>query len=258
MPINAEKAVETLNPKGKGPVVILCEHASNYIPERYGDLGLSAQDRLSHAAWDPGAREISLRLSKALDAPVVASCVSRLVYDCNRPPNSPDAMRYQSEQIAIPGNRNLSVADRAERVNTVYQPFCDAVDQVLGDRKSRGQPSVIVTIHSFTRVFFDKPRAVEIGILHDSDSRLADVMLEQARALPHRKVMRNEPYGPEDGVTHSLVIHALSRRLANVMIEIRNDLITDTAGLGQLADELLTLLAPALVAESMTEPAPSA
>ncbi len=131
MPINAEKAVETLNPKGKGPVVILCEHASNHIPERYGDLGLSAQDRLSHAAWDPGAREISLRLSKALDAPVVASCVSRLVYDCNRPPNSPDAMRDQSEQIDIPGNRNLSVADRAERVNTVYQPFCDAVDQVL-------------------------------------------------------------------------------------------------------------------------------
>jgi predicted N-formylglutamate amidohydrolase len=38
-------------------------------------------------------------------------------------------------------------------------------------------------------------------------------------------VGRNQPYGPEDGVTHTLRLHALPLGLLNVMIEIRNDLI---------------------------------
>ncbi len=245
MPDQAEKAVETLNPKGLGPVVILCEHASNHIPERYDGLGLSDADRISHAAWDPGAREMCLLLSKALDAPVVASCVSRLVYDCNRPPDSTDAMTERSEQIEVPGNRNLSQAARQERVDTVYRPFCEAVDAVLD---ARDQPTVLVTIHSFTPVYFGEHRAVEIGILHDDDARLAEAMLAEAPTLPHRRIERNEPYGPADGVTHSLIEHGLSRGGANVMLEVRNDLVTDADGVETLAQELLTLLTPALAA----------
>ena len=80
----------------------------------------------------------------------------------------------------------------------------------------------VVTVHSFTPVHFGEPRAVELGILDDEDSRLADRMLVRAGALPHRRVARNEPYGPDDGVMHSLKLHALSRGLANVMIDVRN------------------------------------
>ncbi|WP_371225460.1 N-formylglutamate amidohydrolase [Roseovarius sp. 2305UL8-3] len=243
MPEQAEKSVETLNPKGLGPVVILCEHASNHIPERYDGLGLSDEARISHAAWDPGARDMCLLLSKALDAPVVASCVSRLVYDCNRPPDSRDAMTERSETIDIPGNRGLSDAQRQERVDTVYRPFCEAVDAVLD---ARAQPAILVTMHSFTPVYFGQDRAVEIGILHDEDARLADAMLAGAPSLPHRRIERNEPYGPADGVTHSLIEHGVSRGLANVMLEIRNDLIRDADGVETLAQDVLTLLAPAL------------
>jgi predicted N-formylglutamate amidohydrolase len=254
MPDSAEQTVETLNPKGKGPVVILCEHASNHIPDRYNGLGLSPQDQVSHAAWDPGARDVALRLSHALDAPMVASCVSRLVYDCNRPPDSPGAMIKQSEQITVPGNRTLSAAARADRTAAVYTPFCTAVDHVLDARKHRGQATAIVTVHSFTRIYFDTARAVEIGILHDQDSRLADAMLAQAHVLPHRTILRNQPYGPQDGVTHSLNLHAASRGLANVMIEIRNDLLADAKGVDTLSQEVLTLLIPAL-ADVMQVPA---
>ena len=42
----------------------------------------------------------------------------------------------------------------------------------------------VVTVHSFTPVHFGEPRAVELGILHDEDSRLADGMLARAGALP--------------------------------------------------------------------------
>lgn len=235
--------VEIINPGGKGRVVILCEHASNRIPAEFGGLGLAAEDRDSHAAWDPGARALSLALSAALDAPVVASTVSRLVYDCNRPPEAPSAMPEKSELVEVPGNADLSQDARDARTAAVYEPFCAAVAEVLD---ARGPDTVVVTIHSFTPVYFGKQRAVELGLLHDDDSRLADAMLARADQIAPRIVERNEPYGPQDGVTHSLRLHALSRGLANVMIEVRNDLMRTDEDIAGRAQEILTLLQPAL------------
>ncbi|KIC17019.1 N-formylglutamate amidohydrolase [Leisingera sp. ANG-Vp] len=243
-----EDAVEVVNRDGAGSVLLLCEHASSHIPDRYNGLGLRAEDRLSHAAWDPGALSVSLHLSKALDAPLVASRVSRLVYDCNRPPEAASAMPDRSELISVPGNIGLDAAARQERVDTVYSPFCKAVSEIVEARKLAGLQTVLVTMHSFTPVYFGKEREVEIGILHDDDTCLADAMLAVADALPHRRVERNEPYGPADGVTHSLKIHGLAHGLANVMIEIRNDLVGTPEEEEAMAEEMLTLLRPALVA----------
>ena len=49
---------------------------------------------------------------------------------------------------------------------------------------------------------------------------------------------RNEPYSPEDGVTHTLKQHAIANGLANVMLEIRNSLVTDAESQRQMADML--------------------
>jgi len=235
--------VEIINPDGKGRVVILCEHASNRIPAEYNGLGLAAKDRDSHAAWDPGARALSLALSAALDAPVVASTVSRLVYDCNRPPGAPSAMPEKSELVGVPGNAGLSQDAREDRTAAVYEPFCAAVAEVLD---VRGPDTVVVTVHSFTPVYFGRQRAVELGLLHDDDRRLVDAMMIRADQIAPRIVERNEPYGPQDGVTHSLRLHALSRGLANVMIEVRNDLMRTDEDIAGRAQEILALLQPAL------------
>jgi predicted N-formylglutamate amidohydrolase len=243
-----DAAFEIYNGAGRGSALILCEHASHHIPQRYGDLGLAEADRLSHAAWDPGARAVALALADALNAPLIASCVSRLVYDCNRPPEAASAMPEKSELIEVPGNRGLTDQQRQERVETVYQPFVEAVSKMVETRKAAGLQTALITVHSFTPVYYGTPRAVEIGILHDSDSRLADAMLAAAPALPSRRVERNEPYGPQDGVTHSLQLHGLNKGLANVMIEVRNDLLRNPEEEAQMAEELLTLLRPALAA----------
>ena len=235
--------VEILNPDGKGRVVILCEHASRHIPDQYAGLGLKPDDRDSHAAWDPGARDLSLALSRALDAPVVAATVSRLVYDCNRPPSAPSAMPEKSELIEVPGNADLTQSDRDARTQSVYDPFCAAVARVLD---ARGPDTVVVTVHSFTPTYFGQPRSVELGLLHDTDSRLVDAMLDHVDRIPHCHTARNEPYGPGDGVTHSLCLHALSRGLANVMIEVRNDLLRTPNEIADRAQEILMLLEPAL------------
>lgn len=231
---------------GQGPFVIICEHASLTLPRAVGDLGLTEEARRSHIAWDPGALAVARLLSERFDSPLVFQRFSRLVYDCNRPPEAPGAMPETSEIFRVPGNENLPQAERDARTNALYIPFHKAVSDVLDARKARGLSTSIMTMHSFTPVYFGKPREVEIGILHDDDTRLADAMLDAAGALGSYKVRRNEPYGPADGVTHSLQLHGISRGLANVMIEVRNDLIRDNAGQEVVARYLSELIAPAV------------
>lgn len=236
--------VKTHNAKGAGAVVLLCEHASNHFPDAFGDLGLEAAVQQSHVAWDPGALAVALGLSEALDSPLLVGTVSRLLYDCNRPPEADSAIPIRSEVFDIPGNIGLSEAQRQERTAKIYRPYCAAVSDLLAARKRRGQASIIVTLHSFTPIYLGKARAVEIGILHDTDTRLADAML--AVDLPRRRVERNAPYGLQDGVTHSLKLHGIANGLANVMIEIRNDLLQTPKDEVAMTSEILTLLRPAL------------
>lgn len=239
------EAVAVENPTAASGLVFVCEHASAVLPPSAGDLGLSPDALASHIAWDPGALEIARRLSTALDGLLVHQRFSRLIYDCNRPPESPAAMPEKSEIYEIPGNLNLSPAERYARTAALYVPFHDRVSTEIARIAGEGGKPVIVTVHTFTPIYFGKPREVEIGILHDTDSRLADAMLEAAAGGPYR-VERNSPYGPEDGVTHTLRLHALPQGLANVMIEVRNDLVRDEAGLEAISAYLADLISGAL------------
>ncbi len=209
------------NATGESSVVLVCEHASHYIPESFDGLGLTSEARFSHAAWDPGAFPVAQEMSNLLDARLVSSGVSRLVYDCNRPPTAPDAMPMRSEVIDVPGNVDLSETDRAARTQLYYQPF----EMQLAEVVQKTTDPIIVTVHSFTPVYHGNLRAVEIGILHDVDVRLADAMMQTAAEHTSANVQINEPYGPENGVTHTLKEHAVKHGHMNVMLEIRNDLI---------------------------------
>lgn len=237
-------AAEVFNPAGAGPFVLTCEHASRYVPRALGDLGLDDGALRSHIAWDPGALELARALSALLDAPLVASRVSRLVFDCNRPPTGRVGIAARSEHYAIPGNRELPEHAVAARIDAVYAPFRDALAGVLEARRGSPAPAVaLVSVHSFTPVFLGTPRSVEVGILHDIDTRLADALLDAADdRLPGRRVERNQPYGPRDGVTHTLQAHALPRGLPNAMIEVRNDLLAEAGAVKAMARSLSALL----------------
>ncbi len=230
--VAASNAVQVVNLHGRSSVVLVCEHASAVIPQEFDGLGLAEDVRQSHIAWDPGAMPVAKRLAQVLDARLVAGGVSRLIYDCNRPPSAVDAMPERSEIFDIPGNKGLSPKARDSRVHTYYEPFRQTLHQVI----SSADAPIVVTVHSFTPTYHGQKRAVEIGILHDSDSRLADAMLTTAVAHTDFRVERNEPYGPEHGVTHTLREHALAHGNLNVMLEIRNDLIRTTAQQIEMAD----------------------
>jgi predicted N-formylglutamate amidohydrolase len=233
-------AVELVSPQARGPAVLVCEHASPFIPPDL-PMGLAPGDALSHAVWDPGALLVASRMSARLDAPLVAGALSRLVYDCNRPPSSPEAIRDRSERISVPGNAALGAEERRVRVAGVHDPFHAAVAEVLGARPH----AALVSVHSFTPVYDGVPREVELGFLQDPEgggARLARAMLEGARMRWHAALDR--PYDASDGVTYTLRRHARGRDA--VMIEIRNDLIASPASARTMGDALADLLLEAL------------
>ncbi|WFR94075.1 N-formylglutamate amidohydrolase [Rhizobium tumorigenes] len=236
------ECVAVERPDGRSPVVVICEHASSRLPERFGDLGLSEDARNSHIAWDPGALAVARGLSRNLDAPLIYQRFSRLIYDCNRPPGSPAAMPEVSEIYDIPGNRQLDSEERRARTDALYLPFHQRIRDLLSRRTALGMASVIVTIHSFTPIYNGQYREVELGILHDTDDRLANRMLALTGDASLYRTERNQPYGPQHGVTHTLQLHGVSNHLKNVMIEVRNDLIVDDVGQGVMADYLTGLI----------------
>lgn len=234
-------AAEVINPQGTAPVCLVCEHASAFIPASLADLGVAPEYRKSHAAWDIGGRDLAVALSKTLNAPLVASRVSRLVYDCNRPPSAPGAIPAKSEVVDVPGNVDLPEPARNARIAEIYDPFRMLLQDTLDQYST---PPVLVTIHSFTPLWFGQPREVELGLLHDTDDRLARALLG---AAPNNVDTRlNAPYSVTDGVTHTLREHAIPRGLQNVMIEVRNDLISDAAGVSRFSAILSNMLTSAL------------
>ena len=235
-----QSVARLINGSGRGKVVLVCEHASHYIPPEYEHLGLEDDLLRSHIAWDPGALDTAVHMSALLDSPLVVSGVSRLVYDCNRSPEAESAIPEHSEIHEVPGNQNLSDAEKQRRVAQYYRPF----ETLLSETIARcGPGTVLVTVHSFTPIFKGERRDVEIGLLHDTDVRLASALRDVATGY---QVRLNEPYGLRDQVTHTLQRHALPRNLPNVMIEIRNDLIGSQQQCAQMASTLVDWLNAAL------------
>lgn len=242
-----EQVYAVENRDGASDMLFVCEHASNHFPESFGTLGLSAAAREAHIAWDPGALGLARGLAQRLDAALVHAKVSRLIYDLNRPPNAPGAMPAKSELFDIPGNASLSADDRAHRTAQVYVPFHDGLHKEIARRIAIGRPTVLVTIHSFTPVYFGKKRDVEFGIIHDADTSLAQAVLTTALLKTKLVARMNEPYSAADQVTHTLRLHATPYGLPNVMLEVRNDLIATRQAQVAMSETLAPVLNMGLV-----------
>jgi predicted N-formylglutamate amidohydrolase len=234
------------NGNGCGALVLVCEHASNRVPERYRRLGLSENDLQRHIAWDMGALEVAQACAERLDAPLVHATWSRLLLDLNRPLDADDSIVAHSEDTPIPGNHELATDERRLRQDAIYQPFHRALEQLIDARLAHGQATALLSVHSFTPRYHGFARPWHVGVLAERDRRLADDLLTAFRADPDLCVGDNQPYAPKQGVYHSMDRHGQQRGLACAMIELRNDLIAHATTQRAWADRLCAALTPAL------------
>jgi len=226
------------NAAGRSPFLLTCDHYGRSIPRILGDLGLPAAELTRHIAWDPGIAGVAEALSKHLDAHLIAQRYSRLVIDCNRPPDALSSIPRISEATLIPGNEGLAREAAELRRRAVFDPYHRRIGEVIDRRLRDTVPTVLVSLHSFAPVYAGIARPWHIGTLYHRDTRLPPLVLKLLRAEPDLVVGDNEPYAVSDETDYTIPVHGEARGLMNTGIEIRQDLIADRDGQSQWAERL--------------------
>jgi predicted N-formylglutamate amidohydrolase len=236
---NEPPAVEILNlDHDRSPYVILCDHASNRLPRRLGTLGLDAGALHAHIAWDIGASELASSIAQSLRAPLIRTAYSRLVIDCNRSLSSPDSIPVLSEQTKIPGNREIGERERVERADVFFKPYHRAITKLLDRRIAKRVPTAIVSLHSFVPVYAGERRPWHAGVCYDRDRGLAASLREHLERDPTLNIGENQPYHVTRKSDYTIPIHAEDRGLPSVLIEVRQDLLSDRIGIAGWARRL--------------------
>src|SRR5450756_2379642 len=227
---------------GRSPFLLTSDHYGRLIPHALGDLGLQASELTRHIAWDPGIAGVADALARDLGAHLIAQRYSRLVIDCNRPPDAPSSIPRLSEATAIPGNADLSREAAQARRQAIFDPYHRRIAEVIDQRLRHGVPTVLVALHSFTPVYHGVARPWHIGTLYHRDTRLPALLLQGLRAEPDLVVGDNEPYAVSDDTDYTIPVHGEKRGLMNTGIEIRQDQIAEPSGQREWADRLARIL----------------
>lgn len=237
-----------VNADGKSKVLLVCDHASNRIPESLGNLGLGETSLQQHIAYDIGSRKLTEHLVEHLDAPAVLAGYSRLVVDLNRSLEDESLMPLVSDGTVVEGNQKMSEMHRNERIRSFYTPYRQAIDGMLNGFRERGITPALIAIHSFTPQMLGHQRPWQIGVLWDKDPRIPVPLIRNLRSMPgDLQIGDNEPYSGKHPADYTIDHHAEANGLPHVSIEVRQDLVVSEAGAeewaGILHDALRDILA---------------
>jgi predicted N-formylglutamate amidohydrolase len=245
---------ELVNPEGKARLVLFSDHAGRAVPQRLGTLGLTQAELHQHIGWDIGIAALTRRLAAAFDAPAVLGTYSRLVIDCNRRLDDPTSIAQESDRIVVPGNRGLGAADRRARAAEIFAPYHRTVDAVIARKRATGPVPAILSLHSFTPSMNGFARPWHIGVLWNRDPRLPVPLMARLLQESGLVVGDNEPYSGRDEHGYSIPAHAEKDALPHALIEVRQDLIGDEAGVAAWAARLERVLRDVLADDRVYAP----
>jgi predicted N-formylglutamate amidohydrolase len=209
-----------------GGILLIADHASNHVPDDI-DLGIDPALLTNHIAIDIGVADVAALLvaDGAVDAAILGG-VSRLVVDCNREEDAPGVLPIASDGHAVPGNA-LDDAAREARLARFFRPYHDHVAATI----AANRPAMFLSLHSFTPSLAahpDQQRPWHVGVLYNEDERLAAAAIA-ALAEEGLNVGDQQPYSGKL-LNATMNRHAEANGIPYVGIEMRQDLVGDTAG----------------------------
>ncbi len=218
-------------------MVLLADHAMNRLPAEYGSLGLPATAFLRHIAYDIGVEGLTRRLAAMLGVPAVLGCFSRLLIDPNRGEDDPTLIMKISDGAVIPANHPITAEEWQFRLDTYHRPYHAAVGHTLARAGASARAPLVLSLHSFTPFWKEFARPWHAAVLWDSDDRAVHPLLSRLREPGDIVVGDNEPYdGALKGDT--MYRHCMMRGLPHALLEVRQDLIGDEAGMDAWAARL--------------------
>lgn len=203
--------------------IITCEHAGNLVPEEFSSLFKSYPTELnSHLGWDPGSWDIAVSLARLLKIEALGCHTTRLLIEPNR--------SLDSNQLFSPVTQLLPDMQKQKLINTIYLPYRNLVEEKIHQAH---KPVLHLSIHTFTPVFNNQIRAVDIGLLFDPDryreKEFCEAYIRQLNSpFPHFTVCFNEPYqGVDDGFTTYLRTRFNADQYLGIEIEVNQKFCAD-------------------------------
>ncbi len=219
------------------PLLFFCDHASNEIPADFDNLGLSEQELNSHIALDIGAGEVTRALARAFHTRAAFAKYSRLLIDPNRSMDRDDFIPCVSDGVRIPGNENLKASEREERVDRFFEPYHHCLAREIDAACASFADPLFVSVHSFTPKMLSEPelRPWEMAVLWAFDEPSArKFMAALSQYAPQFQVGDNEPYDAR-GFNYTVDRHIKPLRKRHLTLEVRQDLISDPAGVARIS-----------------------
>ncbi len=240
---------QIVNETGAAHALLVCDHAGQAVPAALGDLGLTQEELSQHVAWDIGAGAVTRHLARLLDAPAILSNYSRLVVDPNRYLHDhAAAFPPVSDGVIVPGNQDLTEAQRSARARSFFWPYHNAVTGHLDAMRERGITPTLISVHSCTPTMNGQFRPWHLGVLWNQDPRVSVPLLERLRGHADIEVGDNQPYSGRLPNFFTVAYHAEANDLPHVALEIRQDLIGDNEGIRHWAALLADAFAPIICA----------
>ncbi|MEE2760865.1 MAG: N-formylglutamate amidohydrolase [Pseudomonadota bacterium] len=215
---------QPVNGGSSAPLLIICDHASNKLPESVNGLGLPDAEMDWHIAWDIGAAAITRALVARLDAAAVLTSYSRLLIDANRRRGEPESIPKISDGTVIPDNASMSLAAAHARTKQFFWPYHHAINDQLTRLHALGRVPAVYSVHTFTPHMEDESRPWHIGVLWKRDDRMVASLLESLPRLNTKLTVGDSlPYTGTQ-IAYSLNLHAGLAGFPHVAVEIRQDL----------------------------------
>lgn len=225
-----------------GGMVLLADHAMNRLPAAYGSLGLPESAFHRHIAFDIGIEGLTRRLAAMLGVPAVLGGFSRLLIDPNRGEDDPTLIMKISDGAIIPGNYPIGDEEWTHRLDTFHRPYHRAVERVITRAGASGRAPLVLSLHSYTPAWKGAPRPWHAAVLWDSDDRAVLPLIDLLRRPGDILVGDNEPY---DGALRgdTMYRHCMTTGTPHALLEVRQDLIADEAGIDAWAERLAPIFA---------------
>lgn len=251
MPHTMEQPV-LINGDARTGIILMCDHATNHVPEGYDNLGLTDSNLEEHIAYDIGAEAVTRKICDLMGVSAVLGPVSRLLIDCNREDNRRSLVPAESDGVVIPANQDLTPASIEARKQAYYYPFHDACERLVAEHVAEGLVPLVLGVHSYTPIMNGEGRPWHVGFLWNKDPRLAQALIGLLERETDLAIGDNLPYSGAD-LYHTMQRHGADHGLPQTTLEIRQDLVDDEAKTTEWAALIADLLDECLSREDLIQ-----
>ncbi|TYB75759.1 N-formylglutamate amidohydrolase [Bizionia myxarmorum] len=219
-------------------LVLTCEHGGNDIPKEFQSLFENKNAILnSHRGYDLGALDLFQALKPLADFSKF-STVSRLLVELNR--------SLHHKNLFSEFTKSFTKAEKDNVLQQFYKPYREAVECEISNLIKQGETVLHLSIHSFTPIWNQEERSVDIGLLFDprvlQEKQFCKSLKSEILSSEIYKIRFNQPYlGKADGFT-SYLRKQFPANYLGIEIEINQKFSKNNAMPNYLKTAFLTVL----------------